>query len=136
MKDIEKLIKWFIPIYVIHFFVEYSLGYMLSNSLGAHVKPNKLVDAIIEYSGLGLGDLVGWLTTIIPIFERLDNAVIAVWLYFLARKNGDRRMLWAAFGIISGLFSVVIYYVIKIYYKQKAEVSITSHSSGPRDAAA
>ena len=123
MKDIENLIKWFFPFYIIHAIVEYLLGYMLSNSLGAHGKKSEVVGSVIEQIGISAGEFVGWLTFIIPIFERFENVVVAVWLYFVVRKNGDNSFLWAIFGIVSGLMAIVIYYIVKIYLQQKQRLA-------------
>jgi hypothetical protein len=41
----------------------------------------------------------------------------ALWLRYLAKEHKTGALLWFFFGLVGGLISVAIYYLIRIYEK-------------------
>jgi len=100
-KEIEKLLYWYIPALLIATFVGYFVTILVKNM-----------------NGLPL-----WLTSLSVgmsmCISHIHNVVVAIWLYFLAKKMDQKYILWALFGLISHVFAVIVFLVLHLLDKQK-----------------
>ncbi|MFT5662589.1 MAG: hypothetical protein ACI9TV_003246 [Sulfurimonas sp.] len=93
-KEIEKLIYWYVPTYIIAI----TLGYYLV----AFIKTIPDSAHIIAYIYLPLTYFI----------NNLHKIVIAVWLYNIAKQSNQKYILWALFGLVAHLYAVVIFIII------------------------
>ena len=49
------------------------------------------------------------------ILPSISNLVIAVWLYLETSRRVGGRCMWAAFGLMTGLLGVCVFYVLQIW---------------------
>jgi len=47
----------------------------------------------------------------------VDNIVIAIWLYFLAKQLNQKNILWAIFGLVAHIFAVAVFIALYVYEK-------------------
>jgi len=99
IKEIEKLIYWYIPTLLISSI----LGFVISGRM----KGLDDTALLISYGAV----LSNW------FIHSADNIVIAIWLYFLTKKLNEKYILWALFGLVAHIFAVVIFLVIKLLEK-------------------
>ncbi len=95
-KEIEKLIYWYIPVYII--------GYFVASVLAVYYKaiPNS------ESTLVAIGLIVTYFANHLP------NFVIAIWLYNIAKQTNQKYILWTLFGLVAHLFAVVIFIALNI----------------------
>ncbi|MCF7848602.1 MAG: hypothetical protein K9M45_07120 [Kiritimatiellales bacterium] len=43
------------------------------------------------------------------------NVAIAIWLFIIAKREKTIPLVWALFGLISGLLAPVLFYAVRIY---------------------
>jgi len=99
-KEIEKLIYWYIPAIMISYF------------LGAVVTAvTTEVQKINEVTPLLTG---GILVTSILV-NHIHSFVVAIWLYYLAKKMNQRNILWALFGLVTHIFAVALFIALYVY---------------------
>jgi hypothetical protein len=63
----------------------------------------------------------GILKIIYGVFIFLPDIAAAFWLRYLAQKHNSGTVLWFFFGLVGGLISVAIYYLIRIYEKTETQ---------------
>ena len=114
-KEIEKLLYWYIPAYFLSAITAFGF-----------ISYNKHLDDpawIAAYIIVPLGILM----------KHLDNIVIAVWLYTLAKQLNLKYKLWALFGLIAHVFAAVLFIVLYIYEetnsRKVSEVDIINQDS-------
>lgn len=100
-KDVEKLIYWYIPIYI---FVWIFSIFFTSYLKTFHTPAPDLIAYVLFPAG--------W------IMKYLDNIVIAIWIYSTTKKTNQKYILWSLFGLVAHLFAVVIYLVIIVIEKK------------------
>jgi hypothetical protein len=88
-KEIETLVRWYVPVYI---------GMLIASFL------------ILTHWTESINLL--WL---MRYMEFGDNLVVAIWLYFQARRDSGRKWIWAFFGFVAQLFAAVIYLGLKLY---------------------
>ena len=49
----------------------------------------------------------------------IPSIAAAFWLRYLAQRHNSGMLLWFFFGLVGGLISVAIYYLIRIMKNQK-----------------
>ena len=49
------------------------------------------------------------------ILYGLGNTGVAIWLYVVAKKNGAHSRLWAFFGLFFGIYTIVVFYLIRTH---------------------
>jgi ABC-type methionine transport system permease subunit len=96
-KEIEKLLYWYIPIFII--------SSVLSSTIATYVK---------SFNGepIALTSVVIMLSMFIGF---LDNIVVGVWLYFIAKKYNQKYILWSLFGFVANIFGAVLFIALYIY---------------------
>ena len=104
IKEIEKLIYWYIPA----LFIANILGALVS----AEVKATKDITLSLSYALMGSSWLI----------QSIDNIVIAIWLFFFTKKLNEKYILWALFGLVAHIFAVVTFLAIKLLQ----ELNLTS----------
>ena len=53
------------------------------------------------------------------LFIGLKNVASAGWLFWLASKDNQSKLVWSLVGLIFGLIAVVLYYLVRINEKTK-----------------
>jgi hypothetical protein len=107
-KEIEKLIYWYIPAIMITYFV--------GTVVTAQVKQINGITPLLSYGFLG--------STL--LLNHMHSIVVAIWLYFLAKKMKQRYVLWTLFGLVAHLFAAVIYLVIHLLEEKKINMLISN----------
>jgi hypothetical protein len=108
--EIEKLLYWYVPAYIISAIVAFVL-----------ISYNKYLDdpgILAAYVIVPLGILM----------KHLDSVVIMIWLYFLAKQLKQNYKLWALFGLIAHIFAAALF--IALYVYEKANPNETDESEG------
>lgn len=95
-KEIEKLIYWYVPIYII--------GYFLAYALVVYYKA--IPESAVALTAIGLA--------MTYFANHLPNFVIAIWLYNIAKQNSQKYIIWALFGLVAHLFAAVIFIVLNV----------------------
>lgn len=103
-KDIETLAIWYIPVMIIMV--------IASGLYAGYFKE------VISSGPTSIGSTLSFFTLVPALFKLADNIVIAVWLYFMARKEGGRTALWFLFGLVAHLFAAIIYIGLRLYEQQ------------------
>jgi membrane-bound metal-dependent hydrolase YbcI (DUF457 family) len=98
-KEIEKLIYWYVPTYIFTI----TVGVVLAQYAKNIEDPTWLVSYIIVPIGM--------------IASSIDNIVIAIWLYFLAKQLNQKNILWSLFGLVAHIFAVVLFIALYVYEK-------------------
>lgn len=98
-KEIEKLIYWYLPAYIFTI----TVGVVLAQ----HSKHIEDPTWIVSYIVVPMGILAG----------SVDNIVIAIWLYFLAKQLNQKNILWAIFGLVAHIFAVAVFIALYVYEK-------------------
>ena len=98
-KEIEKLIYWYIPAYIF----TVTIGMALATYTRNIEDPTWIVSYIIFPIGI--------------LAKSIDNIVIAIWLYSLAKQLNQKNILWALFGLIAHIFAVVLFIALYVYEK-------------------
>ncbi|MBT5935207.1 hypothetical protein [uncultured Sulfurimonas sp.] len=93
-KEIEKLIYWYVPAYIISI----TLGWFLVE----YMKATEESARIIAYVIFPLGFFISY----------LHNIVIAIWLYNISKQSNQKYKLWALFGLVAHLYALVIFIII------------------------
>jgi len=96
-KEIEKLIYWYVPAYIFTITVGVSLASIAKN----------IQDPDLTVSSIAIGMLA----------KNIDNIVIAIWLYFLAKQLNQKNILWALFGLVTHIFAVTLFIALYVYEK-------------------
>lgn len=118
MKNIEKLAIWLIPVALIGALGS-TFSNMLFNNLVSSTQSGS--ESILPIFGLTMGQAMALLTGISPAFKFLAHVVIAIWLYVITKRDGNRYFVWGGFGLFFGLLVPAIYYLVKIYEVQSIE---------------
>ena len=106
MKELEKLFKWLIPLALIG-----AIGnttWLSLFSLFTSGAPQGLF-------GMSPKETISFMTSVVPIFDLIIKVAIAAWLFVVAQKAKATRWLWAAFGILFGLWAVALFYLVRLY---------------------
>ena len=98
-KEIEKLIYWYMPAYIFTI----TVGVVLAQYAKNIEDPTWLVSYIVVPIGI--------------IASSIDNIVIAIWLYSLAKQLNQKNVLWALFGLVAHIFAVAIFIALYVYEK-------------------
>lgn len=98
-KEIEKLIYWYIPAYI--FTVTVGI------TLASYAKNIEDPTWIVSYLVIPMGILA----------NSIDNIVIAIWLYSLAKQLNQKNILWALFGLVAHIFAVTLFIALYVYEK-------------------
>ena len=98
-KEIEKLIYWYVPAYIFTI----TIGIILTQYAKNIEDPTWLVSYIIIPMGM--------------IASSIDNIVIAIWLYSLAKELNQKNILWALFGLVAHIFAVILFIALYVYEK-------------------
>lgn len=98
-KEIEKLLYWYIPMFIISSTVSSSIITYVKSFNG---EPIELTSVVI----------------ILSIFiKHLGNIVVGIWLYFIAKKYKQKYILWSLFGFVANIFGAVLFIALYIYEK-------------------
>jgi len=103
-KEIEKLAIWYIPV---------SIAMILATSAYSSYFRH-----IASGEGATVGSTIAFFAGIPALIQMADNIVVGIWLFFLARREGARPMLWLLFGLFAHLFAAVIYIALRLYEAQ------------------
>lgn len=104
--EIERLVIILMPVLIFRWFV--------SGILPVYLR--KIVEMGIETPGSSIHRL----TLYTNIIESVDNIAVGLWIYFLAKKENNKPLIWLFFAFYSPLFSVVAYIALKIYEDQSS----------------
>jgi len=96
-KEIEILIYWYIPAIMI--------SYFLGTAVTAQAKQINGVTPLLSW---------GILITSV-LLNHIHSIVVAIWLYFLAKKMNQRNILWALFGLVAHIFAVALFIALSVY---------------------
>lgn len=110
-KEVEKLLYWYIPALLISTFIGYFVATLVKSMNGMPIWMTSLSVGISLFTG------------------HIHNVVVAVWLYFLAKKMDQRYVLWALFGLTSHVFAVVIFLVINLIEEKMQEKTLHSQNN-------
>ena len=95
-KEIEKLIYWYVPIYIIgHFAASASIVFYKA-----------IPSSEAELTAIGLA--------ITYFSKNLPSFVIAIWLYNLAKQSNQKYILWTLFGLVAHLYAAIIFIVLNV----------------------
>ena len=106
MKELEKLLKWLIPLALIAAIGNTTLVSLFS--LFTSGAPQGLF-------GMSPKETIGLVASLAPIFDLITKVAMAVWLFFVAPKARASRWIWAAFAILFGLWAVTLFYLVRVY---------------------
>lgn len=106
--EIERLVIFLVPVLIFRWFI--------SGILPIYLK--ELVEKGMATSGTSIHKL----TLYINIIESADNIAVGLWIYFLAKKENNKPLIWLLFALYSPLFSVVGYIALKIYEDQPSVI--------------
>ena len=98
-KEIEKLIYWYIPAYI--------FTVTVGVTVASYAKNIEDPTWMISYLVIPMGILA----------KSIDNIVIAIWLYSLAKQLNQKNILWALFGLIAHIFAVALFITLYVYEK-------------------
>ncbi len=126
MKDLEKLLLWFIPLFILEYIVNTSLSWLLTEYTGAFID-NK--SQLFKENNIDLQKVIIILSAIKPLLAFATKIAVAIWLFLVAKKHGAKPFLWAFFGAVTGVVSIAIFYAVLIFEKQ--ELSEKKQSSPP-----
>ena len=96
-KEIEKLIYWYVPAYIFTI----TIGVIFAGYAKRIEDPTLITAYIVIPAGI--------------LADRLDNIIIAIWLYYFAKKLNQKNILWALFGLVAHLFAVAIFIALYVY---------------------
>jgi len=100
-KEVEKLLYWYIPTLLIATFAGYFVATLVKSMNGLP----------LWLTSLSVGMSIG--------ISHVHNIVVAIWLYFLAKKMDQKYILWALFGLTSHVFAVIVFLVLHLLDKPK-----------------
>jgi len=103
-KEIETLAIWYIPVMIIMV--------IASGLYAGYFKE------ILSSGQTSIGSTLSFLALVPALIKLADNVVIAIWLYFMAKKEGGRTLLWFLFGVVAHLFAAIIYIGLRLYEQQ------------------
>lgn len=110
-EEVEKLLYWYIPTFLIASFIGHFVASLVK----------------------GMNGMPLWLTTlsvgISLCISHIHNVVVAVWLYFLAKKMDQRYILWALFGLTSHIFAAVIFLVLNLIEEKMVQKTLHSQDN-------
>ena len=93
-KEIEKLIYWYVPIYII--------GRIVGSVFITYYKA--IPNSEMELTAIGLA--------MTYFANNLPSVVIAIWLYNISKQTNQKYILWALFGLVAHLYAAVIFIII------------------------
>ena len=73
---------------------------------------------MIVYHGDVPNTVRGLSQLVYPITMIIQNIGAAIWLWYLAKKDGSGTFLWPLFGLVGGLLSIGVYYLIRLNEKK------------------
>lgn len=56
------------------------------------------------------------------LLAEADNLVVGIWLYFRAKENRYRPVLWLLFGFMVSLLGALLYLVIRVHESNANEM--------------
>ena len=119
LKDFEKLLIWFIPLFLIEYVITSGASWFFVETVKvAGSKPSKVAD-FYHFTGFDPSTSVAWLSAIHPWLALATKILVAIWLFISAKKVGSKSILWAVFGGAVGVNAIAIYYLILIYEQQQ-----------------
>jgi hypothetical protein len=102
-REVEKLLYWYIPIFLIASFAGSVIGTFLKSMNGMP---------------MWLASLFVWISMFI---SHLHHFVIAIWLYFLAKKMNQKYMLWTLFGLTAHVLAAIVFLVLYLLDEKKTK---------------
>lgn len=100
-KEVEKLLCWYIPTLLIATSVGYFVATLVKSMNGM---PIWIASVFVGIS---------------MCISHIHNVVVAIWLYFLAKKMNQKYILWTLFGLTSHVFAVIIFLVLHLLDEKK-----------------
>ena len=97
MKEVRKYVLVFIILALISFALPAAINLCL----------------MVAYQG-DIRILRGLSKVMYPLAEVVQNIGAAIWLRYLAKKDGSGALLWSFFGLVGGLLAVGVYYLIRL----------------------
>ncbi|WP_373032963.1 hypothetical protein [Sulfurovum sp.] len=99
-KDIETLLYWYIPVFI--------FASVVGSYLFDYFKTIENMTFAVKLS----------LTVTTILSKYLHHIVVAVWLLNVAKKENQKYILWAMFGLVAHLFAAVIYLLLYVYERK------------------
>jgi len=93
-KEIETLIYWYVPVYI--------LGRIVGSVFLTYYKA--IPDSDMELTAIGLA--------MTYFANNLPSVVIAIWLYNISKRSNQKYILWALFGLVAHLYAAVIFIIL------------------------
>jgi len=96
-KEIEKLLYWYIPMFIISNIAASIIGTFIKSFNGEPIALTSLLVILSIFIG------------------HLGNIVVGIWLYFIAKKYNQNYILWSLFGFVANIFGAVLFIALYIY---------------------
>ncbi|NOQ79573.1 MAG: hypothetical protein GQ546_09255 [Gammaproteobacteria bacterium] len=119
MKDLEKLLLWFIPLFILEYIVNISLSWLLTESAGAIIDNKSQLAQLFKENNIDIQKVIIILSAIKPLLAFATKIAVAIWLFLFAKKHDSKPFLWAFFGAVTGVVSIAIFYAVLIFEKQE-----------------
>lgn len=119
LKDIEKLFYWFIPLFIVEFVFTGMVSGFLSEIVKAAGGKDSKLSWLLTATEMTPIQALGYFTALKSWLSLITQFVVGVWLFFSARKNGAKPVLWGLFGCMTGVLAIAIYYLALITESQR-----------------
>lgn len=100
-KEIEKLILW----YLFTLFLAIPIGYILT-----YIAKDQTAGFTVTYVIFPISFIV----------KHLENIIIGIWIYQIAKQSSQKYILWSVFGLVAHLYAAVIYLVLYVYEQKNS----------------
>jgi len=118
LKDFEKLLYWFIPLFLIEYFFTSGASWFLAEIAKDMAGTQSKVSAFLKQSGITPMVAMAYLSAIKSWLYLATKIAVGVWLFFAARKFNSNSFIWAIFGGVTGVLAIAVFYLVLIYERE------------------
>ena len=121
MKDVDKLIIWFIPLFILEYLGLAIASMLTSYALESPRNDEQILHLILRTFDITAVQLTAYLTVIKPWINGFTHLLIGLWLFYISSKHGHKKFRWLFFGMLAGLLGVIIYFCAYFYDVQSSK---------------
>ena len=107
MKDVDKLIIWFIPLFILEYLGLAIASILTSYALESPKNDEQILHLILNTFDITAVQLTAYLTAIKPWINGFTHLLIGIWLFCISSKHGNKKFRWLFFGMLTGLLGVL-----------------------------
>ena len=109
-KDIEILAIWYIPVVIL--------------MAGISAYYSDFFNELFLEGSSRVGVTLHFYALLPMAVKTADNLVVAVWLFFMVKKEEGRPLLWAILGLVTHLYAALLYVGLRIYERSALNDSL------------